>query len=130
MVIIAPPGVDDGVPMEPAGGLDDYLERQVKRHTKLVRDRDDLKAKAEAVLMEARAAGREELESEEDAELRKYMGGMSKIGDELKGLEERIEETRAEVERTGQITSGLARIRSAGQSVTRVREQEIGRAHV
>jgi HK97 family phage major capsid protein len=125
--IITPPGFGENgtVPLEPSGGLDDYLQRQLKRHTKLVRDRDELKSKAEAILMEARSAGRDNLEAEEDKELRSYMAGMSKIGDELKGLEERIEETRAEVERTGQITAGLQRIRSAEQSIVRVKEQSI-----
>jgi HK97 family phage major capsid protein len=114
-----------GVPMEPAGGLDEYLQRLLKRHTKLVRDRDEFKRKAEAVLLEARKAGREVLEPEEDSELRRYMGDMGKIGDELAGLMERIEETRSEVERSGQISKGLAQIRSAEQSVIRVKEQAI-----
>jgi HK97 family phage major capsid protein len=111
--------------MEPAGGLDVYLSQLLKRHTKLVRDRDELKGKAEAVLMEARSGGREVLEAEEDKELRSYMTNMAKIGDELKGLEERIEQTRAEVERSGQISKGLARIRSAGDVITRVKEQNV-----
>jgi HK97 family phage major capsid protein len=109
--------------MEPAGGLDVYLGQLLKRHTKLVRDRDELKAKAEAVLMEARGAGRDVLEAEEDKDLRGYMTNMAKIGDELSGLEERIEQTRAEVERSGTISKGLARIRAAGDLITRVKEQ-------
>lgn len=114
-----------GVPMEPAGGMDEYLGRLLKRHTKLIRDRDELKGKAEAVLMEARGAGRDTLESEEDTEFRRYTADMAKIGDELKGLEERIEEVRAEVERSGQISNSLARIRSAESAISRVKEQSI-----
>lgn len=116
---------DLGVSVPPAGGLEDHLQRMLKRHTKLVRDRNDLKGKAEAVLMEARSAGREVLEAEEDTELRRYMSDMAKCGDEIKGLEERIEETRAEVERSGQISQGLANIRNAETALVRVKEQEI-----
>jgi HK97 family phage major capsid protein len=124
MTMTLDPGTD-GVPMEPGGGLDEYLGRLLKRHTKLLRDRQELKDKGEAVLMEARSAGREILDAEEDKELRGYMASMAKIGDELTGLLERIEETRAEVERSGQIKKGLDQIRRAEGSMIRVKEQAI-----
>jgi HK97 family phage major capsid protein len=116
---------EQGVPVSPAGGLEEHLQRMLKRHTKLVRDREELKGKAEAVLMEARSGGRETLDAEEDKELRRYMSEMATKGDEIKGLEERIEETRAEVERSGEISRGLAVIRNAETSLVRVKEQAI-----
>jgi HK97 family phage major capsid protein len=116
---------DERDPLNPAGGMEAYLKRMLARRGQLVRNREALQEKAEAVLLEARSSGREELEAEEDTELRKYTKQMRAIGDDIAGLDERIEETRAEVERTGTITRNLAGIRAAESTVLSIREQAI-----
>lgn len=123
---IAPPGTDDERdPLNPAGGLEAYLKRMLSRRSQLVRQRDSLVEKAEAVLLEVRASGREVVEPQEDQELRNYTKQMKSLGDDIAGLDERIEETRAEVERTGSINKNLRNIRLAEGAVARVREQAI-----
>jgi HK97 family phage major capsid protein len=115
----------DRDPLNPAGGLEAYLKRMLQRRGQLARQRESLQEKAEAVLLEARSAGREQLQAEEDTELRKYTKQMKDVGDDIANLDERIEETRAEVERTGSINKNLARIRQAEGTVARVKEQQV-----
>lgn len=112
-------------PLNPAGGLEAYLKRMLQRRAQLTRTREGLQEKAEAVLLEARSSGREQLQAEEDVELRKYTKQMKDVGDDIAALDERIEETRVEVERTGSINKNLARIRQAEGTVARVKEQAI-----
>jgi len=112
-------------PLNPAGGMEAYLKRMLQRRAQLVRQREALQEKAEAVLLEARSAGRDQLGPEEDSELRKYTKQMKALGADIAGLDERIEETRQEVERTGSISKNLAKIRQAETAVTRVREMAV-----
>jgi HK97 family phage major capsid protein len=116
---------EDRDPLNPAGGLEAYLKRMLQRRGQLARQREGIQEKAEAVLLEARSAGRPTLNVQEDIELRNYTKQMKELGDDITGLDERIEETRAEVERTGSITRNLVAIREAENTVTRVKEQEI-----
>lgn len=118
------PGETDRDPLNPSGGMEAYLKRMLQRRSQLARQREGLQEKAEAVLLEARSAGREQLLSEEDGELRKYTKQMRDLGGDIADLDERIEETRAEVERTGSINKNLARIRQAEGTVARVKEQQ------
>jgi HK97 family phage major capsid protein len=111
--------------LNPAGGMEAYLKRMLSRRAQLVRQRESIQEKAEAVLLEARSAGRDILEPQEDTELRNYTKQMKAIGDDVVSLDERIEETRQEVERTGDITKNLTQIRNAEGAVARVKEQAI-----
>jgi HK97 family phage major capsid protein len=108
-----------------AGGMEDFLATLIKRRGSVHEERARAQQKGEAVLLLAREQGREKLELEEDNEFRKYMSEMKELGAELVGLDERIEEVRAEVERTGQLNANLSRIRKAEGAITRVREQAI-----
>jgi HK97 family phage major capsid protein len=108
-----------------AGGMEDFLATLIKRRGQVHEERARAQQKGEAVLLLAREQGREKLEPEEDGEFRKYMDEMRTLGAEIVGLDERIEEIRAEVERSGQINSSLARIRRAEGTITKVREQAI-----
>jgi HK97 family phage major capsid protein len=114
---------DDRDPLNPNGGMEAYLKRMLQRRGQLVRQREALQEKAEAVLLEVRSSGRDTLEAEEDNEVRKYTKQMSSLGDDIAGLDERIEETRAEVERSGSIAKNLANIRNAETAIARVKEQ-------
>ena len=108
-----------------AGGMEDFLATLIKRRGKVHEERARAQQKGEAVLLLAREQGREQLQPEEDSEFRKYMDDMKTLGAEIVGLDERIEEIRSEVERSGQINSSLARIRRAEGTITKIREQAI-----
>lgn len=105
------------------GGLDAFLQTLLKRRNQITEERDRAQQKGEAVLLLAREQGREKLETQEDEEFRKYMDEMRTLGAEIVGLDERIEEIRSEVERSGQITGNLAKIRNAERTVTKVGEK-------
>jgi HK97 family phage major capsid protein len=108
-----------------AAGMEDFLATLIKRRGHVHEERARAQQKGEAVLLLAREQGREKLEPEEDDEFRKYMEEMRTLGAEIVGLDERIEEIRAEVERSGQINASLSRIRRAEGTITKVREQAI-----
>lgn len=108
-----------------AGGMEDFLATLIKRRGTAHEERARAQQKAEAVLLLAREQGRERLEGEEDREFQTYMSEMKRLGAEVVGLDERIEEVRAEVERTGQINAGLNRIRRAEGTISKVNEQAI-----
>jgi HK97 family phage major capsid protein len=108
-----------------AGGMEDFLATLIKRRGRAHEDRARAQQKGEAVLLLAREQGREQLDPAEDTEFRGYMEEMKKLGAEVVGLDERIEEIRAEVERSGAIAAGLNRIRRAEGTITKVREQAI-----
>lgn len=112
-------------PVGSAGGLEYFLQQLLKRRDNTAESRARHQQKAEAVLLLAREQGREKLESEEDAEYRRYMTEMRTSGAEIVGLDERIEEIRAEIERSGQISKNLAKIRKAEHALTTVTEQAI-----
>jgi HK97 family phage major capsid protein len=105
-----------------AGGLEDFLDQLLKRRESTAEQRARSQQKAEAVLLLAREQGREKLEPEEDSEYRRYMGDMRTQGAEVIGLDERINEIRAEVERSGQISKNLAGIRKAEHARISVKE--------
>lgn len=107
------------------GQLEEFLQQLIKRRESTAESRARSQQKAEAVLLLAREQNRRDLEPEEDAEYRKYMADMKRQGAEVVGLDERIEEIRSEVERSGQIASNLAKIRKAEHSLVQVREQAI-----
>ena len=113
--------VDNAVPA--AGGLEEFLGQLLRRRENTAEKRARSQQKAEAVLLLAREQGREDLEPEEDAEYRKYMKDMKSEGAEIIGLDERIDEVRGEVERSGQISQNLAKIRRAETARTKVTEQ-------
>ena len=106
-----------------AGGLEDFLDQLLRRRESTAENRARSQQKAEAVLLLAREQGREKLEPEEDSEYRRYMGDMRTQGAEVIGLDERINEIRAEVERSGQINKNLAGIRKAQSARISVKEQ-------
>lgn len=108
-----------------AGGMEDFLATLIKRRGQVHEERARAQQRGEAVLLLAREQGREKLEPEEDGEFRKYMDEMRTLGAEIVGLDERIEEIRAEVERSGQINASLSRIRRAEGTISKVREQAI-----
>jgi HK97 family phage major capsid protein len=108
-----------------SSGLEDFLSQLVKRREATAEKRARSQQKAEAVLLLAREQGREDLEPEEDGEYRRYMKDMRSEGAEIIGLDERIDEVRSEVERTGQIAKNLAGIRKATNSLVSVKEQAI-----
>jgi HK97 family phage major capsid protein len=109
--------------VSPAGGLEDFLDQLLKRRDNTAEKRSRSQQKAEAVLLLAREQGREKLEPEEDSEYRRYMKDMKTEGAEIIGLDERIDEIRSEVERSGQIAKNLAGIRKAKFATTQVKEQ-------
>lgn len=108
-----------------AGGMEDFLATLIKRRGQIHEERARAQQKGEAVLLLAREQGREKLQPEEDNEFRKYMDEMRNLGAEIVGLDERIEEIRSEVERSGQINASLSRIRRAEGTISKVREQAI-----
>ena len=108
-----------------AGGMEDFLATLIKRRGSVQEERARAQQKGEAVLLLAKEQGREKLEPQEDSEFRKYMDEMKNLGAELVGLDDRIEEIRSEVERSGQLNANLSRIRKAEGTITRVREQAI-----
>lgn len=108
-----------------AGGMEDFLATLIKRRGTIHEERARAQQKGEAVLLLAREQGREKLETTEDDEFRKYMEEMRTLGAEIVGLDERIEEIRSEVERSGQINASLSRIRRAEGTLTKVNEQAI-----
>ena len=113
--------VDSLIPA--AGGLEDFLDQLLKRRESTAEKRARSQQKAEAVLLLAREQGREKLEPEEDTEYRRYMKDMKTEGAEVIGLDERIDEIRGEVERSGQISKNLIKIRKAEVARTHVKEQ-------
>lgn len=109
---------------EPIGSssMEEFLRKLIQRRAKLAERREELQNKAESVLMVAREQGRENLESEEDAELGRYMSEMRGIGKDIEALDDRITEVGEEVRRSGAINSNLARIRNTEKSVLSVKE--------
>ena len=107
------------------GGMEEFLQTLIKRRAQVSEERARMQQKGEAVLLLAKEAGREKLESQEDDEFRGYMDQMKQLGAEVVGLDERIEEIRSEVERSGQINSNLSRIRKAEGTMAKVKEQAI-----
>ena len=103
--------------------LDEFLKKLIQRRSKLSTRRDELQDKAEAVLMVAREQGRDNLESDEDTELQKYMSEMRGLGKDIEALDDRITEVGEEVRRSGQINANLAKIRNTEKSVLSVKEQ-------
>lgn len=107
------------------GGMEEFLQTLIKRRAQVSEERARAQQKGEAVLLLAKEQGRETLEPQEDDEFRKYMDEMKLKGAEIVGLDERIEEIRSEVERSGQINANLSRIRKAEGTMAKVREQAI-----
>jgi len=103
-------------------GLEAFLDRLIKRRAEAAKDRETAQQKAEAILMLTREQQRAQLSVEEDTEFRKYTQQMRDLGAEIEGLDERITETRAEVERTGRINANLAGIRQAEHALVSVTE--------
>ena len=108
-----------------SGQLEEFLQQLVKRREATAERRAHSQQKAEAVLLLAKEQGREDMEPEELSEYRKYIGDMKRQGAEVIGLDERIDEIRSEVERSGQIAKNLAGIRKAEKSLVSVKEQAI-----
>lgn len=105
------------------GSMDEFLKGLIQRRAKLAERREELQDKAEAVLMVAREQGRENLETEEDAELQRYMSEMRGLGKDIEALDDRITEVGEEVRRSSSINAGLQKIRATEKSVLSVREQ-------
>lgn len=99
----------------------DFLDR-------LIAHRDRLRSHGEAILEHARAEKRDKLTDQEDVEFRELI-------DDLKSLDERIAEGRAEVKRAGNDDPNLKRIRAAenkkrrGTVSTRVFEPQVYTEH-
>lgn len=107
------------------GGMEEFLQTLIKRRSTVSEERSRAQQKAEAVLLLAKEQGREKLDQQEDDEFRKYTEEMKTLGAEIVGMDERIEEIRSEVERSGQINSNLSRIRKAEGTMAKVKEQAI-----
>lgn len=104
-------------------GMEEFLNQLIKRRKDAVGERDKCKGKAEAVLRLAKEAGRERLNDDEDSEFRTYTGDMKKLGAEIEGLDERIQEVSGEIERSGKLNQNLRNIKAAEQSMVKVKEQ-------
>lgn len=107
------------------GGMEEFLQTLIKRRGQVSEERSRAQQKAEAVLLLAKEQGRDKLDQQEDDEFRKYTEEMRTLGAEIVGMDERIEEIRSEVERSGQINSNLSRIRKAEGTMAKVKEQAI-----
>lgn len=107
-----------------AGGLEEFLQTLIKRRGEAAEKRSNAQQKAEAVVLLAKESGRADLETEEQRDYDKYLGEMKSTGATIVSLDNRIEEIRSEVERTGQINKGLASIRKAEGSLIKVKEAE------
>lgn len=107
------------------GGMEEFLQTLIKRRAQVSEERARAQQKGEAVLLLAKEQGRDKLEPQEDDEFRKYMDEMKLKGAEIVGLDERIEEIRSEVERSGQINANLSKIRKAEGTMAKVKEQAI-----
>lgn len=103
--------------------LEEFLRQLIQRRAKLAERREQLQTKAESVLLVAREQGRDVLETEEDAEVTRYMSEMRGLGKDIEALDERVTEVGEEVRRSGQINAGLKKIRSTEKSVLSVKEQ-------
>jgi len=106
-----------------ANDMEEFLNRLIKRRSEAVEERNACKTRAEAVLRLAEEQKRSKLNDKEDAEFRKYTDEMRVLGAEIDGLDERITELTAEIERGGKIDKNLAAIRQAQSSIVSVREQ-------
>jgi len=103
--------------------MDEFLKKLIQKRTQLAEKRESLQSKAESVLLVAREQGRDNLETEEDAELGRYMSEMRGLGKDIEALDERISEVGEEVRRSGAINANLVKIRSTEKSVLSVKEQ-------
>ena len=106
-----------------SSSLEEFLRSLIQRRAKLAERREQLQTKAESVLLVAREQGRDVLETEEDAEVQRYMSEMRGLGKDIEALDERVTEVGEEVRRSGQISAGLKKIRSTEKSVLSVKEQ-------
>lgn len=105
--------------------MDEFLKKLIQKRGQLAERREQLQNKAESVLLVAREQGRDNLETEEDAELARYMSEMRGLGKDIESLDSRITEVGEEVRRSGAINANLAKIRTAEKSVLSVKEQAI-----
>ncbi|WP_081287258.1 phage major capsid protein [Mycobacterium asiaticum] len=97
--------------LTPAGGLDALLGQLLENRQAVSQQRTRAQNAAEALLLEARADGRERLRPAEDAEYRYLMTELRGHAADLQQIDDRIRELRADTERAGQITDTLARLR-------------------
>jgi HK97 family phage major capsid protein len=115
----APAATDTGSSME------EFLKRLIDQRASLTEKRGNLQHKAEAVLMVAREHGDgENLSQDEDVEVRGYVDEMKKLGEDVEGLDTRIQQIGEEIRRTQDINKNLAKVRYSEKSLISVKEQQ------
>ena len=103
--------------------MEEFLKRLMASREEAATERDTLVQKRQAILDVAEAAGNENLTDVEDGEFRSFTGEITKVDARISGLDERIEEQRSEIARTGKLSEGDKRLREARRMVESVREQ-------
>jgi len=110
--------------------MEEFLKRLIDQRATLTEQRANLQHKAEAVLMVAREQRDDgTITPDEDAEVRKYVDDMRKLGEDIEGLDARIHDVGEEVRRTGQISANLAKVRHSQKALTSVKESAIYTSH-
>ena len=107
--------------------MEEFLKRLIEQRANLTEKRGNLQHKAEAVLMVAREARRDgdALLPDEDAEVRRYVDEMKTLGQDIEGLDTRIQEIGEEIKRSGQISANLAKVRHTERALVHVKESAV-----
>jgi HK97 family phage major capsid protein len=107
--------------------MEEFLKRLIEQRANLTEKRGNLQHKAEAVLMVAREARRDgdALLPDEDAEVRRYVDEMKTLGQDIEGLDTRIQEIGEEIKRSGQISANLAKVRHTERALIHVKESAV-----
>ena len=103
--------------------MEEFLKRLMSQRDEAAKERDLLVSKRQAILDVAEAAGNENLSDVEDGEFRSFTSDITKVDARIAALDERIEEQRAEIARSGKLSEGDKRVREARRLVESVREQ-------
>jgi HK97 family phage major capsid protein len=103
--------------------MEEFLKRLMSQREEAAKERETLVSKRQAILDVAEAAGLENLTEVEDGEFRSFTKEIEKTDARISGLDERIEEQRAEIARSGKLSDGDKRLREARRMVESVREQ-------
>ena len=103
--------------------MEEFLKRLMSQREEAAKERETLISKRQAILDVAEAAGNENLTDVEDGEFRSFTKDIEKTDARITGLDERIDEQRSEIARTGKLSDGDKRLREARRMVESVREQ-------
>jgi HK97 family phage major capsid protein len=102
--------------------MDERLRRLIARREQAARAREEILTKRKAITDLAEEEAREDLLPEEDAEFRELTAQVKAKDEELRSLDERINELSEEAERSRTVTAGAAALKRAQARVESVSE--------